>query len=132
MIRRASTVITAALLGWSSVGCPAAEAAFTRSSTSSPVVYTSGTLQAAATVSATCSLSGSTYTANVTWTGSPSTFANGYRITSDPASQQVDVAGSARSATLTGLALSTVYTFTVVATYRSWSSPARTTASMLC
>jgi hypothetical protein len=129
MIRAYSTAFAVALLGFVA-SCPQAHAAFSRSVTASAVTYTSATLQRPASASATCATSGSTTTATVNWTASPSTFLTGYRITSTPASQNLTAAASARTRSFT-LAKGN-YTFTVVATYRSWTSTARTTTTVTC
>jgi hypothetical protein len=113
-----------------------AQAAFAAVTSASSVVYTSATLQPPATVSATCTASGSTSTATVTWTASPTaaagTASGGYRVTSTPTSTTVNVTGSVRSTTLGGLTKNSTYTFSVLTTYRSWTSAVRTTATVAC
>lgn len=131
MIRLLSTVTATALTGWLLVACPPAQAAFSRLMSASGV-YSSATLQPPATASATCApVNGTTSTATVSWTASPSTYATGYRVTSTPVSTTVNTASTARSTTLT-VTRNRAYTFTVVATFRNWTSGARTTASVNC
>ena len=131
MIRTVPTTVVAALLGWSLVHGAPAQAAFSRL-TSASATHSSAVLQPPASVSATCAAAGPTSTGTVSWTASPSTFLTGYRITSTPASTTQNVAATARTATMTGLTKGLSYTFTVVATYRNWTSATRTTASTMC
>lgn len=131
MIRSFSIATATALLGWSLLASPPAQAAFSRLATASGA-YSSATLQPPGTASATCAAATSTTsTATVSWTASPSSYTTGYRVTSTPASTTVNTAATARSTTLT-VPRNKAYTFTVIATYRNWTSGARTTASVNC
>ncbi len=126
--RRAVVLLLATVAWWTS-GCATwAEASFSRS-VSAAAAYGSGTLQPAASVSATCTVSGNNASATVSWTASPSTKVGGYRITSSPATTTVTAASTARSTTVTGLVKTSKYTFTIVTTYQSWVSTGRTTAT---
>jgi hypothetical protein len=132
MTRHGTVATAAAALLWSLTASPLAHAVFTPGTALASAGYSSSTLQPPASVSATCASAGGTSTATVNWTASPSAYATGYRITSTPASTTTTAGGAARSATLTGLTKNSNYTFSVSATYKSWTSATRTTATVAC
>lgn len=93
--------------------------------------YASSTLQSSGTVSATCAAAGSTSTATVSWTASPSTYTTGYTIRWTGGSTGSTTA-TASPISIPGLVKGGSYTFTVTATYRSWTSTARSSAARTC
>lgn len=77
-----------------------------------------------------------TTSVRVSWTASPSTGVSGYRVSlgttaGGPYTRVVDVAGSATSAVVGGLAFSTNYFAVVSATAGGWTSPSTAEVSVV-
>jgi len=119
------------VLGCSLSAAPAF-ALFRGTVTAAPTTYTSAVLQPPASASATCVAGMTTSTATVNWTASPPSVTTGYSITSTPVTTTKTTAAAGRTTTFTGLTKGGSYSFRVVATYRSWTSVARVTATVTC
>lgn len=106
-------------------------AGFTTGPTAPAPGYASSTLQPPGTVTASCASAGSTSTATVSWTASPSTYTTGYTIRwTGSTTGSTTATSSPRS--VPGLVKNASYTFTVTATYRNWTSTSRSSPATAC
>jgi signal peptidase I len=109
-----------------------AVAGFTRAPSAPSATYATATLQPASAPGGSCLRGGgSTATATVTWTASPSAFTTGYTIAWTGGSTGNTTAASS-PLTVPGLNKNSDYVFTITATYRNWTSTTQTTPTISC
>lgn len=127
--RRAAVVAVAACTAVAIVATPAVAWARYTSTDSAALTLTAATLAAPANVTATAKCNnGLSSSIDVSWTATTSAFATGYTVALTPAvgtPTTTPVAGrTTTSASVPVQRSGAVYTVTVVATYRTWTSAA--------
>ncbi len=111
----------------------AASATFTSALARATAGYSSSTLQPASAVSASCTVANAKARAAVSWTASTSPYASGYSISYTGTSTGiVSAPSSPTTININNLTVGGTYTFTVTTTFRSWTSPGRSSLSTTC